>query len=343
MFHSKIYIYIIFLFIITRCVYKRNNFLKLILYVLFSTKGNNGPSSLSKYLKIAIMKWNKNKTLSNYAKLVHKEYLSLDSVKRITSNKKLENVIWFETAQYIQLINKINETILFDRIIYGPIVTPRNWFKSPIKNTYEVNWCYIMKKIKAYILHSYRVKNHIIKFSKCYSYLNKYLILKPCIEINSNKLYITAYNQRKLDILLYIKYADKIKKTEERYLIEYLKARYTIKIIYYGHHSKEELLIAANYSKFVIYFSFYDTGALSLLEMKLMGAWPISHQEEFIETGFGSYVKDLDTNISNFIIILPYILNISCDPYKLSQHVINNLNCVLSLQNIVKRINRKYS
>ena len=51
----------------------------------------------------------------------------------------------------------------------------------------------------------------------------------------------------------------------------------------------------ANNSKFIIYFSFYDTGAIGLKEFQNYGVITFSHQKEFIidkQTSF--YIPELD-------------------------------------------------
>jgi uroporphyrinogen-III decarboxylase len=51
----------------------------------------------------------------------------------------------------------------------------------------------------------------------------------------------------------------------------------------------------ANNSKFIIYFSFFDTGAIGLKEIQNYGVFAFSHQRELIihkDTGF--FVPELD-------------------------------------------------
>lgn len=324
------YLFILFV-IFVLCKYSPYKYITL--YVVFPSKGKGGPYSLSKYIHAAINKWNKHKILSKIALLIYKESLELELLKNIFKNKN--TYVWFERANFISLTKNSSYNGLFKNIIYGPIVTPLNWFNMPRNNTYEKYWCLIMKKIKAFVTHSNRVKFHIIKSNKCYLYTHKYIILKPCIETDFIKLYTNKYSERYIDFLVYIKYADISRKKDERILINYLSKIYKIVIVKYGNHTKQSLLYLANNSKFVIYYSFYDTGALSLVEMKLMGIWPISHQEEFIEQGYGSFIKELDTNINDSLSKLNDIYNIKYNPQILSQNVVDNLNCVNSLYNVI--------
>lgn len=313
-----------------------NIYRHIILFVVFPTKGKGGPYSLSKYINIAIKKWNKHNVLSKKALLIHKQKLEMKSIVEILKSK--DSYIWFERYDYLNFIKNSTYDYIFRKILYGPIVTPINWFNMPRNNTYEQYWCLVMKKIKAFITHSNRVKNHIIKSTKCYLHNDKYIILKPCIEIEYKKYNTYIFNERSIDFLVYIKYADINRKKDEIILINYLKNKYKIKIIEYGKHTKQSLLYLASISKYVIYFSFYDTGALSLLEIKMMGVWPIAHQKEFIEDGYGSYLKELDTNITSALSKLNDIYITKYNPHILSQNVVKNLNCVNSLHNIVKSL-----
>lgn len=327
-----LYVYLLFV-TIRFIVYIYNIQRQITLYVVFPTKGKGGPYSLSNYVRLGILKWNKNKNLRKKAILIHKESLDWKSVICIYKNKY--TYIWFERSNFLLLIKNTTYNEIFEKLLYGPIVTPINWFNMPRNNTYETYWCLVMKRIKAFVTHSNRVQHHIIRQTKCHSNSHKYIILKPCIEIKSIKYHINSYFERYIDFLLYIKYADLNKKLDEKVLIKYLKKIYKIKVIKYGNHTKQSLLNLANKSKYVIYYSFYDTGALSLIEMKIMGVWPISHQEEFIEPGYGSFIKELDTNINSSLYKLNDIYKIKYNPYTLSQNAMNNLNCVNSLNNIV--------
>lgn len=62
----------------------------------------------------------------------------------------------------------------------------------------------------------------------------------------------------------------------------------------YGTYTKEKMEYIANNTKFIIYFSFFDTGAIGLKEIQNYGVFSFSHQKELIihkDTGF--YVPEL--------------------------------------------------
>lgn len=62
----------------------------------------------------------------------------------------------------------------------------------------------------------------------------------------------------------------------------------------YGNYTKKEIEYLANNTKFIIYFSFFDTGAIGLKEIQNYGVFAFSHQRDLIihnDTGF--YVPEL--------------------------------------------------
>ena len=62
----------------------------------------------------------------------------------------------------------------------------------------------------------------------------------------------------------------------------------------YENYTKEKMEYLANNTKFIIYFSFFDTGAIGLKEIQNYGVYAFSHQKDLIvhkDTGF--YVPEL--------------------------------------------------
>ena len=67
-----------------------------------------------------------------------------------------------------------------------------------------------------------------------------------------------------------------------------------IEVLRYGNYTKEKMEYLANNTKFIIYFSFFDTGAIGLKEIQNYGVYTFSHQRDLIihnKTGF--YVPEL--------------------------------------------------
>lgn len=62
-------------------------------------------------------------------------------------------------------------------------------------------------------------------------------------------------------------------------------------------YTKERMMSVANSTRFIVYFSFYDTGAIALKEIQSFGVYSFSCQQDLVanrETGM--YVPELDTD-----------------------------------------------
>jgi hypothetical protein len=51
-------------------------------------------------------------------------------------------------------------------------------------------------------------------------------------------------------------------------------------------------------ARFIVYFSFYDTGAIAFLELQNLGGYSFSFQAEFLLEQTGFFVPALEFNIS---------------------------------------------
>ena len=69
---------------------------------------------------------------------------------------------------------------------------------------------------------------------------------------------------------------------EKNYFHFLIKKKKKIVSIKYGSYNKKILKKIANNSKFIIYFSFYDTGAIGLKEIQNFGVISFVHQEDLI-------------------------------------------------------------
>lgn len=96
-----------------------------------------------------------------------------------------------------------------------------------------------------------------------------------------------------------------------------------VSLIKYGYYNKDEILKLANNSKFIVYFSFFDTGAIGLKEIQNYGVFAFSHQLDLV----------IDNNTSFFVPELADKNSISC-AYKKIIEIIemitkSNPNCLL--------------
>ena len=182
-----------------------------------------------------------------------------------------------------------------NKLILGPIFVPRIWRNFPNKKIWkERRFSEILKQVKGIAVHSKRVKNYLSKRSNTLSLINKFKIIRSCTNINPKKD-VKPFNKRKIDIIFFEKYKDfDYNKQGIQLLKLFYNTSKTIERIKYGNYTKEKMKYLANNSKFIIYFSFFDTGAIGLKEIQNYGVFTFSHQKDLIvhkDTGF--YVPEL--------------------------------------------------
>ena len=138
--------------------------------------------------------------------------------------------------------------------------------------------------------------DYLAKRSNTIDLLNKFIIFRACSYNMPKK--IKPFRKRKIDILLYLKYADINRREQGKKLFELLKStNKSIEILKSGHYKRDYLINLASNSKFVIFFSFYDTGAIALKEIQNYGVITFSLQKDLVvsdETGY--YIPELDDN-----------------------------------------------
>ena len=93
--------------------------------------------------------------------------------------------------------------------------------------------------------------------------------------------YIKPFEEREIDILFFEKFADS-DRSEQSHKLKNLFNSTGKKLINlkYGNYTKEQMFEISNNSKFVIYFSFYDTGAIGLKEIQNFGVFSFTVQED---------------------------------------------------------------
>lgn len=209
-------------------------------------------------------------------------------------------------------ISKINKLIL------GPIFVPNNWYHFPNKYIWkERKFQEIIKKVKGIGVHSFRVRNFLSERSNTTHMFSKYIIIRACTNLNPKN--ITPFNDRKIDILFYEKYKDLNRRLQGSQLLKLLKnSSKTIEILRYGQYNKEKMLKFAKNSKFIIYFSFFDTGAIGLKEIQNYGVFAFSHQKDLVidkETSFFvpelANEKDMKNAYNIIIKKINYITNLN--------------------------------
>lgn len=150
-----------------------------------------------------------------------------------------------------------------------------------------------MKHVKGIAVHSERVVNYLSKRSNTINLINKFKIIRPCTNIKPKN--IIPFIKRKIDILFFEKYSDFDQSQQGIQFLNLLNnSSKKIERLKYGNYTKKEIEHLANNTKFIIYFSFFDTGAIGLKEIQNYGVFAFSHQRDLIihnDTGF--YVPEL--------------------------------------------------
>lgn len=313
---------------------------KLHIIFILPIVGNRGPAVLSSSYRKSFKYLSSFKCLRKYFKFTIREHILLKEL--IAYSNKTNTIIWFLFDTYFSLLSNDIISTEFKNVIYGPSVTPKIWNKFPLNNTYEMNWSKCIKKIFAYVVQSERVKYYLLKKScKAKNMESKYIISQGCIFVSESHS-ITEWNNRKIDILIFIKFADINRKDSAYELIKDLKRSYTIYILEYGNYNKNELIRAALNSKILIYYSFYDCWPSALMEMENLGIYPIVQQCEFI--GFhGTCIKRIDSRKTKVIIEIGKIMNKSFNSLVMSSYYINKNNCNNVLKDTLYQIYYKKS
>jgi hypothetical protein len=206
---------------------------------------------------------------------------------------------------YFIPVPKFNESIYnewinikqVNKLILGPCFVPTKWKLFPKKNVWKERYfSEILKQVKGIAIHSERVRNHLSKRSNTINMLNKYKIIRPCTNLKPK--YIKPFIKRNIDILFFEKYMDQDHSRQGAQIIHLFgAASKKIKRLKYGSYTKEKMEYLANNTKFIIYFSFFDTGAIGLKEIQNYGVYTFSHQRDLIiHNDTGLYVPELADN-----------------------------------------------
>ena len=167
-------------------------------------------------------------------------------------------------------------------LLLGPCFVPINWNLFPYKGIWkERRFREILETIKGLVVHSKRIREHLSTRSNTTDLLYKYKFLRPCTGIMPKS--VEKFENRKIDIIYFEKFPDLNRRKQSKQLLNYFKST-DLKIIRmkYGNYTKKELMDIANNTKFVIYFSFFDTGAIALKEIQNYGVFCFTHEEEFV-------------------------------------------------------------
>ena len=93
---------------------------------------------------------------------------------------------------------------------------------------------------------------------------------------------INPFENRTNDIILFEKFPDSNRRKEAKKLFNLLITKKKVTSLIYGNYTYKQMTELAYNSKYVIYFSFYDTGAIGLKEIQNYGVFAFTHQKEFV-------------------------------------------------------------
>ena len=183
--------------------------------------------------------------------------------------------------------NRINRS---KSLLLGPCFVPNLWNIFPYKGFWnERRFREILQTIKGLVVHSKRIRKHLSTRSNTTDLLHKYKFLRPCTGIMPKS--VEKFENRKIDILYYEKFADVNRRKQSEQLLQYFNNT-NLKIVRmkYGNYTKKGMMELANNAKFIIYYSFYDTGAIGLKEIQNFGVFCFTHEEDFVLSNQTSFL-----------------------------------------------------
>lgn len=238
---------------------------------IYGKEGERGPSKFIRGLR-DILPYNNSKC----------SFISSENIS-LTKGSNESDFFFFPFTRFSESV--YNEWITLkkaNKLILGPIFVPFLWNLFPYKEIwYERNFSEIIRDVKGIGVHSIRVRNYLSQRSNTIDKINKYIIIRPCSNFMPKN--IKSFYEREIDILFFEKYADLNHTFQAIELLElFKKSSKKIEKIIYGNYTKNIMEKLANNTKFIIYFSFFDTGAIGLKEIQNYGVFAFTHQKEFV-------------------------------------------------------------
>ena len=181
-----------------------------------------------------------------------------------------------------------------NKLIIGPMFVPSNWFNFPNKKYWkERNYRKPVSLVKRMAVHSVRIKNYLTKRANITDLDHKYVNLRACTNLRPK--YVKPFKDRTIDIIFFEKYADSNRRQQGKELFNLLNSKKKVEKLIYGLYNKEIMMRLANNTKFIVYFSFYDTGAIGLKEIQNFGVYAFSLQKDLaFDNETSSYIPELE-------------------------------------------------
>lgn len=191
-----------------------------------------------------------------------------------------------------------------NNVFFGPFLVPMGWYSFPKKRyCAERHFSQTLDMSGSVIVHSDRVRDHLVNKSGTENKKHKIGIMRACSNVIPNG--IKSFKNRKFDILLYEKYSDLDRRKDGELLFNLLMNKsFSIKRLSYKGtvdgapgYNYSSLKKIANNTRFIIYFSFWDTGAISLKEIQNFGVYSFAVQKDLVHNQTGTFIPELDGNI----------------------------------------------
>ena len=181
-----------------------------------------------------------------------------------------------------------------NNLILGPNFVPNFWNSFPNKAYWkERRFREILTSIKGLVVHSDRVREHLLQKSNTTELNSKVMLVSACTNLKPD--IINPFENRTNDIILFEKFPDSNRKKEAAKLFNLFNTKKKVTRLVYGNYTYKQMTELAYNSKYIIYFSFYDTGAIGLKEIQNYGVFAFSHQKDLVinnETSF--YIPELE-------------------------------------------------
>ena len=211
------------------------------------------------------------------------------------SAKKKSDYFYLPWPRYSEsLYNQWNKYNRSNNLILGPNFVPNFWNSFPNKAYWkERRFREILSTIKGLVVHSERVRDHLLGRSNTTDLNSKVILVNACTNLKPK--IIKPFENRTNDIILFEKFPDSNRRKEAVKLFNLFKTKKKVTRLIYGNYTYKQMTELAYNSKYIIYFSFYDTGAIGLKEIQNYGVFAFSHQKDLVidnKTSF--YIPELE-------------------------------------------------
>ena len=230
----------------------------------------------------------------------------------------------------------------------GPCFVPTLWCSFPRKNIwYESRFREVLNAVKGVVVHSYRVRNHLIGKSNTSDMKNKFKIVRACTNLKPEN--IKNFKDREIDIILFEKYEDLNRAKQGAQLFD-LFNNSSLKVVRlkYRNYTKKQMMALSENSKFIIYFSFFDTGAIGLKEIQNHGVISFSHQLDLANNRYASYyipelgdTLDMKAAYKKILFIIRRLMKFLPNTKKIAKLNQQINKCQKALDDLCKGINIK--